>query len=325
MTATTGEESAALSSSRKFNFSSYGIVWVTIALFIGLTQTSDAFLTVANLRNVLDQQSLILIAGSAMTLTLIGGNFDISASAVYINASITTALVINSTGSVLLALGAGVAIGALFGLVNGVIISWVRINSFIATLASSFVFFGVAFLLSDRSIVRIEDRDFSQIARGRDYGLTNATWIAIVVVTLFWFILERTRFGRHVFATGGNPEAARLAGVRVEAITAATFVLTGAAAGLAGSLLASRTITAQPSDDFSFVFAVLTAVIIGGTSIAGGEGAVWRTLLGAFFIALMTNGFNLLQIDPIIQRLIQGTVILAAVAADNWSRNRRST
>lgn len=309
---------------RRFRFSEYGIVWVTILLFVGLSQTSDAFLTVANLRNVLDQQSLILIAGAAMTYMLIGGNFDISVSATYINASITTALVINSTGSVLLAIGAGVLVGALFGVVNGVVVAWVKINSFIATLASSFVFFGIGFLLSDRSIVRVEDRNFTRIARGRDFGLTNATWIAIVVVAVFWFVLERTRFGRHVFATGGNPEAARLAGIRVEVITAATFVLTGAAAGLAGALLASRTITAQPSDDFSFVFAVLTAVIIGGTSIAGGEGAVWRTLLGAFFIALLTNGFNLHQIDPIIQRLIQGTVILAAVAADNWSRTRKA-
>jgi len=230
----------------------------------------------------------------------------------------------NSTGSVILALGAGVAIGAAFGLLNGSVVAWVRINSFIATLASSFVFFGIGFLLSDRSIVRVADREFNQIARGRDLGLTNATWIAVVVVALFWFVLQRTRFGRHVFAVGGNPEAARLAGIRVEVITATTFVLTGAAAGLAGALLASRTITAQPSDDFSFVFAVLTAVIIGGTSIAGGEGAVWRTVLGAFFIALLTNGFNLHQIDPIIQRLIQGSVILAAVAADNWSRNRRT-
>ena len=309
---------------RELNFGRYGIIWITVALFVGLTQTSDAFLTVANLRNVLDQQSLILIAGSAMTLTLISGNFDISVSAIFINASIATALTHNATGSVILAFGAGILLGALFGLVNGVIIAWVKINSFIATLASSFVIFGIGFLLSDRSIVRVEDREFSAIARGRDFGLTNATWIAIAVVAVFWFLLERTRFGRHVFATGGNPDAARLAGVRVEVITASTFVLTGAAAGLAGGLLASRTITAAPSDDFSFVFSVLTAVIIGGTSIAGGEGAVWRTLLGAFFIALLTNGFNLLQIDPIIQRLIQGTVILCAVAADNWSRSRRT-
>ncbi len=309
---------------RAVNFADLGIVWVTVLLFILLTQTSDAFLSSANLRNVLDQQSLILIAGSALTLTLIGGNFDISVSATYINASIITALVHNATSSVTLAIGAGIAIGASFGMVNGFIVAWVRINSFIATLASSFIFFGVGFLLSERSIVRVVDRDFTRIARGRDFGLTNATWIAAIVVILFWFILERTRYGRQLFATGGNPEAARLAGIRVEWVTASTFVIAGAASGLAGALLASRTITAQPSDDFSFVFAVLTAVIIGGTSIAGGEGAVWRTLLGAFFIALLTNGFNLHQIDPIIQRLIQGGVILAAVAADNWTRSRRS-
>lgn len=309
---------------KRINFADYGIIWVTVALFVLLTQASDAFLSVANLRNVLDQQSLILIVGSAMTLIMISGNFDISLSATVINSSIAVALVHNATESAFIAILVGVLGGALFGLVNGIIVAWVRINSFIATLASSFVFFGIGFLLSDRSIVRVEDRDFNQLARGRDFGLTNATWIAILVVVIFWFLLERTRFGRQVFATGGNSEAARLAGIRVETIVASTFVLGGAAAGLAGGLLASRTITAQPSDDFSFVFSVITAVIIGGTSISGGEGAVWRTLLGAFFIALLTNGFNLLQIDPIIQRLIQGSVILAAVAADNWSRSRRA-
>ncbi|MEM9033111.1 MAG: ABC transporter permease [Actinomycetota bacterium] len=316
---------ASTGGGRRFRFSDYGIIWVTLLLFVLLWQTSDAFFTGANLRNVLDQQSLILIAASALTLTLIGGNFDISLSATYINASIVTALVMNDTGSPVLALAAGTAIGLVFGLVNGLIVSYVQINSFIATLATSFVFYGIGFLISDRSIVRVEDRGFADIARGRDFVLTNATWIAIVVVAFFWFVLERTRFGRHVFAAGGNPEAARLAGVRVEAVVTTTFVLAGAAAGLAGGLLASRTITAQPSDDFSFVFAVLTAVIIGGTSIAGGEGAVWRTIFGAFFIALLTNGFNLHQIDPIIQRLIQGSVILAAVAADNWTRTRRAT
>ena len=206
----------------------------------------------------------------------------------------------------------------------GITVAWVRINSFIATLATSFVFYGIGFLLSDRSIIRVSDRSFSDLARGRTLGVTNATWIAAVVVVLFWLVLERTRFGRHVFAAGGNPEAARMAGVRIEGIVAATFVITGAAAGLAGALSASRTLTAQPSDDFSFVFAVLTAVIVGGTSIAGGEGAVWRTVFGAFFTAFMLNGFNLHQIDPIIQRLIQGSVILVAVAADNWTRRRRS-
>ncbi|WP_420611688.1 ABC transporter permease [Candidatus Spongiisocius sp.] len=301
----------------------YGIVWVTVALFLLLAVTTDVFLSTANLRNILDQQSLLLIAGAAVTLTLIGGNFDISVSACFINAGIATALAVNATGSALLGVLAGITIGALFGLINGAVVAWVRINSFIATLATSFVFYGIGFILSDRSIIRIQDVAFSELARGRFLGITRATWIAFLVVGLFWLTLSRTRFGRHVFAAGGNPEAARLAGIRVEVVTLTTFVLAGAAAGLAGALSASRTLSVHPSDDFSFVFAVLAAVIVGGTSIAGGDGAVWRTVFGAFFIALIINGFNLRQVDPIIQRLIQGGVIVAAVAADNWTRSRR--
>ena len=313
-----------LQRARKLRPADFGIVWVTIALFVLLSQTSDVFLTAVNLRNVLDQQALLLIAGSAVTLTLISGHFDISVSASHINAAIVTALIMNGSGSAVAAIAGGIGIGLAFGLLNGLVVAWVRINSFIATLATSFVFYGVGFLLSDRSIIRIGDRGFSEVARGRSSGVTNATWIAVAVVVVFWILLERTRFGRHIFATGGNREAARLAGVRVEGIVLAAFALTGAAAGLAGALSAAKTLTAQPSDDFSFVFSVLTAVIVGGTSIAGGEGAVWRTVFGAFFTAFMLNGFNLHQIDPIIQRLIQGSVILVAVAADNWTRRRRS-
>ena len=116
-------------------------------------------------------------------------------------------------------------------------------------------------------------------------------------------LLTRTRFGRNVFATGGNQEAARLAGINVPQVQAITFILLGAAAALAGIVNSSRSISAQPSDDFSFVFAVLTAVIVGGTSIMGGKGAIWRTVAAAFFLAFMNNGFNLfLQVDPLWQK-----------------------
>jgi len=127
-----------------------------------------------------------------------------------------------------------------------------------------------------------------------------------------------------VYATGGNAEAARLAGVRTRQVVVVVFALSGLAAGLAGVVAASRTISATPSDDFSFVFGVIAAIVVGGTSIAGGTGAVWRTLLGAFFIAFMVNGFNLHAIDPIWQRIIQGLVILVAVSTDAWSRARRA-
>ncbi len=299
-----------------------GIVWVTVVLFAFLSLTTGPFLTEANLRNILDQQATLLIAASLATVAMIAGGFDISVSAVYVAAPLVALRVENSTESVLLAVVAGVLAGLVVGTVNGLVVAILKVHSFIGTLATSFMVFGAGYLISDRSILRPVSDSFRDVARTRWFTLTTATWIAFGVVLLTWFLLSRTRFGRHVYATGGNPEAARLAGVRVTGITIAVFMLSGAAAGLAGTVSASRSISAMPSDDFSFLFGVISAIVVGGTSIAGGEGGVWRTVFGAFFIALMINGFNLHQVDPIWQRVIQGLVILVAVGIDAWSRRR---
>ncbi len=302
----------------------FGIVWVTLALFVVLAITTDGFLTAPNLRNVLDQQATLLIAASVATLTMIAGGFDVSIAAVAVVAPLVALRVENATGSVVLALIAGCAFGLAVGLANGSIVAFARINSFITTLAMSFIVFGLGYIVSERSILRPVSENFRDIARTRVLSLTTATWISLAVVAVAWIALAGTRFGRHVYATGGNAEAARLAGVRTRHIVVSVFALSGLAAGLAGVVAASRTISATPSDDFSFVFGVIAAIVVGGTSIAGGTGAVWRTLLGALFIAFMVNGFNLHQVDPIWQRVIQGVVILVAVAADAWSRSRRA-
>ncbi len=302
----------------------FGIVWVTLALFVVLAITTDGFLTAPNLRNVLDQQATLLIAASVATLTMIAGGFDVSIAAVAVVAPLVALRVENATGSVVVALFAGCAFGLAVGLANGSIVAFARINSFITTLAMSFIVFGLGYIVSERSILRPVSENFRDIARTRVLSLTTATWISLAVVAVAWVALAGTRFGRHVYATGGNAEAARLAGVRTRRIVVSVFALSGLAAGLAGVVAASRTISATPSDDFSFVFGVIAAIVVGGTSIAGGTGAVWRTLLGALFIAFMVNGFNLHQVDPIWQRVIQGVVILVAVAADAWSRSRRS-
>ncbi|WP_420445366.1 ABC transporter permease [Candidatus Poriferisodalis sp.] len=303
----------------------YGILWVTIALFGILAVTTDGFLRGANLRNVLDQQSLILIAASFATLTIIGGGFDISQAAVFVTSAIVAIQALNASHSILIGVLAGVGFGVGAGVFNAVVVAYARIGSFIATLATSFIWFGAGFLISDRSILRPETRAWSDLARERIFGLTAATWFSIAVVGLAWLVLSRTKFGRYVYATGGNAEAALLSGVNTRLITSATFVMSGAAAGLAGTLNAARSGSALPSDDFSFVFAVIAAIVVGGTSIAGGEGAVWRTVLGALFIAFMVNGFNIHQVDPIWQRVIQGVVILVAVGLDAWARRARTT
>jgi ribose transport system permease protein len=294
--------------------SRFAIVWVTIAVFILLSLTTQNFLSADNLRNILDQQSVVLISGG----------FDVSLGAIYVLAPIVALRVENSTKSLPLTLIIGMIVGLLCGFVNGLIVAYGRINSFIATLATSFIFFGLAYLVSQGTILRIDDIGMRKIATTRILGITSGTWIAVVVIAAAWLLLDRTRFGRYVFAAGGNPEAARLSGVRVARVHVIAFSLAGFGAGLAGTLNAIRSLTAQASDDFSIIFAVIAAVVVGGTSIAGGSGAVWRSVVGVFFIALIVNGFNLNGIDPVYQRIIQGAVILAAVGADAWSRAEKT-
>jgi ribose transport system permease protein len=303
---------------------SYAIVWVTVALFVTLAVTTPNFATTTNLTNILDQQATTLIVASATTLTVIAGGFDLSLGAIFVLSPLVAFRFENATGSIEVAVLAAVVTGLVAGGVNGAIVAVLKINSFIATLATSFVLFGVAYVVSDKSILRPEDPGFRSFATTDYLGLSSATWMALVVVAVASVSLSRTRFGRRVYASGGNPEAARLAGVSVAKTMLITFLAGGLAAGLAGAIAGSQTISAQASDDFSFIFAVIAAVVVGGTSIAGGEGAVWRSVVGVLFIALLTNGFNLNGVDPVFQRVILGVVILATVALDVWGRSKRA-
>lgn len=303
----------------------YGIVWVVIALFIGLALTTDGFLTYANLKNILDQQSLLLIAATLATITMIAGGFDVSQAAVYVVAPLVALTVERATGSIPLAIASGLAFGLVIGVANGFIVAVVRINSFITTLAMSTMVFGFGYIVSGASILRPADPDsWAVLSRSTVLGLTSATWVAVAVVAVAWFALARMTYGRYVYAVGANAEAARLAGVRTLLVIASTFALSAAAAALAGVMNSSRSLSSTPSDDVSFVFSVIAAIVVGGTSIAGGEGTIWRTIFGAFFIALLGNGFNLHQVDPIFQRIVQGAVIIGAVSLDSWSRSRRA-
>jgi ribose transport system permease protein len=305
-------------------FVKFAIVWVTLGLFVVLAVTTPGFLNPLNLSNILHQQASILIVAAPYTLALIAGSFDVSVSAVYITAPLAGLQVLIATNSAPLAILASVGVGAVCGAVNALAVVIFHIDAVIATLATSFIYFGIGYVVSGQSIVASPDASFRDFAMTRLGGLTTATLFAILVVAIFWVLLTRTRYGRYVYATGANIEAARLSGVRTALIIASTFVLVGTAAGFAGILNAAQSLSAQASDDFSFVFSVTAAVVVGGTSIAGGSGSVWRTVVGAIFIAMLGNGFNLNQVDPIMQRVVLGAVILLAVGMDAFSR-RRST
>jgi len=300
------------------------VIWALAIVFLGLTVTTDNFFSVMNLRNILDQQAFVLIIAGFATIVIIAGGFDVSLGAIYILSPIVALKVENATGSLLYMLLAGAAVGIAAGIINGLIIAYGNINSFIATLATSFILFGLAYILSDGSILTLSDIESRSLVTTRIFGITSATWMAFVFLIISWILLERTRFGRSVFAVGGNIEAARLSGVRVARLQIITFTLGGFGAGIAGALNSIRTTSAQASDDFSIIFAVIAAIVVGGTSIAGGSGAIWRSIAGVFFIAILVNGFNLNGIDPVFQRIIQGLVILLAVGAESI-RSKRNT
>lgn len=306
------------------SFTKLAVLWALAIVFIGLTATTDNFFSIMNLRNILDQQAFVLIIAGFATIVIISGGFDVSLGAIYILSPIVALKVENATGSVLYMVLAGAAVGITAGIINGLIIAYAKINSFITTLATSFILFGLAYILSDGSILMISDIESRSFVTTKIFGITSATWMALFFLIISWILLERTRFGRSIFAVGGNIEAARLSGIRVNRVQIIAFTLGGFGAGLAGALNSIRTTSAQASDDFSVIFAVIAAVVVGGTSIAGGSGAIWRSVAGVFFIAILVNGFNLNGIDPVFQRIIQGLVILLAVGADSIRSTRRT-
>jgi ribose transport system permease protein len=302
---------------------SAAIVVPFVVLFALLAVASPQFRTTTNILNLLDQQSAVLIIAAAGTLVLVCGGIDLSVGAIYALASVTMAAVTPVAG---LAGGviAGLALGLVAGLANGIVVTVLRINALIATLAMSFVLAGAAALITGGNLLVLFDYpELGAITRSNILGIRSSIWIAVVLVVIFGIVLARSVVGRYMYAVGGNPEAARLAGVPVRRVRLLTFALSGLAAGVGGVMLTSRTLGAQASSGQDLAFTVLAGIVVGGTSIAGGEGAVWRTVVGVLFIALIGNGFNLLTLDPLYRQVALGLIILIAVALDSAIRYGR--
>jgi ribose transport system permease protein len=299
------------------------IVLPFLILFIVLSIASGPFFTKTNLLNILDQQASTLIIAAAGTLVLVTGGIDLSVGATYALAGVIGAKLVQTIPPVT-AILIGVAVGLGVGLINGLITTIGRINALIATLAMSFVISGLASLVTGGNlIIDYTHPGFGDLARTQFLLVTTATWTMIFVVLLCGFLLWRTTFGRYIYAAGSNAEAARLAGVRVQWVRLLTFVLSGGAAALGGVIDASRVLSAQQSNGgTALTFTVLAGIVVGGTSILGGDGAVWRTVVGVLFIALIGNGSDLLGLNPLYDQIALGVIILLAVGSDAWSRLR---
>jgi ribose transport system permease protein len=302
-----------------------GILYPFIVLFIVLSVWSAPFFTRVNLLDILDQQASTLIIAAAGTLVLVAGGIDLSVGAIYALAGVTAAH-LALFASPTLAILAGIAVGLGVGLVNGVIVTAFRINALIATLAMSFVVSGLASLVTGGNLViDYSHPGFADLARTSFLGVYTSTWTMLAVVVALAVVLARTTAGRYMYASGSNAEAARLSGVRVQFVKTITFVISGGAAALGGVIDASRVLSAQASNgETTLTFTVLAGIVVGGTSILGGEGAMWRTVIGVLFIALIGNGFDLLGLNPLYEQIALGGILLLAVGTDAWSRLRQS-
>lgn len=306
---------------RRFELRDLGIVPAFVALFVGLSLATDTFLTQRNLLNILDQSAPLGIIACAVTICIVAGIFDLSTGAIYAVSAVVAAKVAGSADP-FLGLLVGVLVGLGLGILNGVLVHLTRINSFIGTLATSIVFRGVAILVTGGTIVTVTDQAFSKPGTSEFLDAKWSVWVFLAFFAFTAFLLARTTFGRYVYAVGGNAEAARLSGIRVGLVRGACFALSGFAAGLAGVLAASRTSSAQADLGTGLELSAIAAAVVGGTSILGGEGAVWRGVLGVLTLAIIGNGFDLLSIDTTYQQLVQGILILVAVAVDQLVRRR---
>ncbi len=309
----------------------FGVLFAFVALFLFLAFRADAFLTIRNQLNILDQAHQIGLMALAVTVVIIAGGFDLSMGAIFAMSAVVAAFVardleaMESMTAIAPYAGwiAGIVVGTLFGLLNGVLVTMLRINTFVATLASGIVIRGLALIITQAEQVRVQDDRFQALARGGIGDINNTVFIWLGFALILTFVLTRTRFGRHVFAAGDNPEAARLSGINVNLVRTITFGISGFAAGLAGVISASKFMKAQNDMGQGLELIAIASVVIGGTSIMGGEGAIWRTVLGVLLLRLIANGFNLINVDTFYQDVFQGLIILFAVALDAMRHRRQ--
>ncbi|SDS80431.1 ABC transporter permease [Microterricola viridarii] len=301
----------------------YAVLFLLGAVLIALAILSPSFFTFGNIVNILNQNAPLVIIAAAGTFVIISGNFDLSSGAVYGVAGVIAAWIAVATENVWLALLAAPVAGVVLGAFNGIVITKLRVHSFLATLASSMIFTTIAVLITGGSLITVTTPGFSTLGRERVGGVFIAVFIMIVVAAIFWLLLSRTIFGRHVYAVGGNDEAAELSGININRTRVIVFVLSGLAAGTAAAIGVSRISSGQPLAGAGLELSAIAAVILGGTSIYGGVGAVWRSIAGVFLIALIGNGFDLLNLNPQLKDMVTGIIILAAVGIAAAGRGRR--
>jgi ribose transport system permease protein len=315
-----GEPGAAGRAWRRIQLQEAALPVVVVLLLVaGTIADRDAFLTRDNLLTVLTQASVTGVVAVGMTFVIATGGIDLSVGSMLAAASIAGGLV-GEQQSLPFMLGA-IGFGVLLGLVNGIAISYGRIVPFIATLAMFAGARGLALWMSDKTPIGLLNLDVVRdLGRGDVAGIPNAALVFLAVTAGGWVLLNRTRYGRHVVAVGGNREAARMAGIRPATVVTSVYVLSGLCVGISAVLLSGRLGSASPVSGNLLELDAIAAVVIGGTSLAGGRATIVGTFLGVITFGLVFNLLNLLDMPTELQQLTKGVIILGAAALQRRDR-----
>jgi ribose transport system permease protein len=303
----------------------YSMVGVLVLLLAAASVLYPGFLSPANMGDILTQNSAVGIIAVGMTFVIISGGFDLSVGATYALGSTLFAGLTLSTGSPAVASVLALAGGLVLGLGNGLLVGRLGINPFVATLGTGSIISGLAYIYSNSApfivngIPQFQDLALSELA-----GVRVPIVILVVVMALAWVLLAKTAYGRAVAAIGGNAEAAWLSGMRVNTIKASAYVMTGGLAALAGMMDASRLGVGQADIGANMALNAIAIVVVGGTSLRGGEGTIWRSAVGLGILATLTNVFYALNVSQNWQLIAKGVIVVAAVAVDALVRTRRS-
>lgn len=287
-----------------------------VLLIIGFSLASPVFFASSNFLNIGRQTTLVTVIAVGMTLVIVSGEIDLSVGSTLALSGVTAAMAMQATdGNIAAGIVTGLATGAFIGLVNGVTTTSLKIPSFLVTLGVLGVARGVALMLTGTTPVVVANSDFwSLFGEGTFLGIPAPMVLTAVVLLLGTYLLHLASFGRRVYAVGGNAKAARYSGINVARVKTLTFVFTGTLAGLAGLILTARAHAARPDIAGGLELDVLAAVILGGTSLFGGRGAIMGSLLGSLLIGVLNNGLTLVGVTSSAQLVVKGVIIIAAVA-----------
>jgi len=299
----------------------YGMVIGLGALIVVTTALDPSFLQVNNLLNLLRQWAPPGLMAVGMTFVIISGGFDLSVGGTYAAAAVLSAA-LALVVPIPVAIALAVLMGAGVGLVNGAVITRLEVNPFVATLGMGFIVTGLTEVISNAHPIMVEDPAFQIFGGGDILGIPIPGILLIVALLVGGVILARSVYGRYVYAIGGGDEASRLTGLRTRSVRTLAYVITGALAALAGCVIASQLGEGQGDIGINVELGVITIVIVGGNAVSGGEGAMWRTATGIGILAILGNAFDHLQVSTFWQEVIEGCIIIAALAIDSYGKRR---